>query len=319
MATGSHVPDNVVTNEELESRMGFDAGWIIQRTGIEQRRIAPSTLATSDLAIEAGRKCLQRAGIGLADIDLLIVGTFTPDMPLPSTACRVQEALGLHCPAMDIQAACSGFMYSVITGMQFVASGCSRRALIIGADCNSRVVDPTAQRTFPLFGDAAGAVLLAPGSAEQGFISYTLGADGSGAELIHRPMGGTRTPTSCQGLQDKLQYMQMDGRAVFKWAIRLLSDTVREVAEAADKRLDDIDLLIAHQANIRIIDAAVDALGLHRDKVFNNIDRYGNTSAASIPLALDEAVEQGRVQRGDLVMLSGFGAGLTWGTGLLHW
>jgi 3-oxoacyl-[acyl-carrier-protein] synthase-3 len=319
LATGSYVPDRIVTNEDLKAAHGFDPDWIVQRTGIRERRVSPPELATSDLAIRAARRCIERAELDPGNIDLLIVATFTADRPLPSCACVVQEALGLRCPAMDIQAACAGFMYAMVTAMQYIASGCSRAALVIGAETISRVINPADQRTFPLFGDGAGAALLGPGSPEQGFLAYTLGADGSGAELIKQQMGGSRLPPSCAAIQSNLQFMEMDGRPVFKWAIRLIYDTIHDVIEHAGVPLGDIRLFLPHQANVRIIDAAAENLGIDRSRVFVNLDRYGNTSAGSIPLALDEACVQGRIRRGDLLMFSGFGAGLTWGTALMRW
>ena len=319
LATGSYVPELVVANEELEARLGYEPGWIFQRTGIQQRRHAPPHQATSDLAVEAARRCIAKAQIDPAEIDLVLVATFTPDMPIPSTACQVQHQLGLNAPAMDVQAACAGFLYALVTGMQFVATGCSRRALVIGADCNSRILNPKDQRTYPLFGDGAGAVLLGTGTAEQGLVAYTLGSDGSGMELLNRPMGGSRLPPSATLMEQDQQYMRMDGRAVFKWAIHVMADTVGDVLKASQMTLDDVDLMVAHQANIRIIDAAVSSLGIDRAKVFTNLERYGNTSAASVPLALDEALAQGRIARGNRLILTGFGAGLVWGTALMQW
>jgi 3-oxoacyl-[acyl-carrier-protein] synthase-3 len=231
----------------------------------------------------------------------------------------VQDRLGLCAPAMDIQAACASFVYALVTAAQFVATGSSRLALVIGADCNSRVVNPADERTFPLFGDAAGAVLLAPGGQRQGLVSYAVGSDGSGAELLCRRMGGSRMPFSPEAAHDSLHFLHMEGQPVFKWAIRMLARSISEVLEAAAMTLGDVDLVIFHQANMRIIDSAVKDLGVDPQKVFNNLDRYGNTSSASIPLALDEAYRQGRINRGDLILFSGFGAGLAWGTVLLRW
>ena len=318
VGVGSSVPDNLVKNEDLAT-LGYDAEWIVQRTGILQRRHAPPELATSDLAVEAARRCIEQAGVEPRDIDLLLLGTFTPDMPLPATASLVQHRLGLCAPAMDLQAACASFVYAMITGMQFVATGSSQLALVIGADCNSRVVNPADKRTFPLFGDAAGAVLLAKGSQQQGLVSYALGSDGAGADLLCRRMGGSRLPFSADPESDGLHFLKMEGRPIFKWAIRVLAQTITEVLQAVDMSLDDVDLLIFHQANMRIINSAVNAVGLDPNKVFNNLDRYGNTSSASIPLALDEAFRQGRIRRGDLILFSGFGAGLAWGTVLMRW
>jgi 3-oxoacyl-[acyl-carrier-protein] synthase-3 len=319
LATGGYVPDTVVTNADLVERVGVDSDWIVQRTGILERRHLPPHLATSDMAYEAGRQCLERAGVSAKDVDLVIVGTFTSDYPVPAAACQIQHRLGITAPAFDVQAACAGFMYSLVTGMQYVAAGTARRALVIGADTNSRAVDPSDQRMYPLFGDGAGAVLLAPGEPEQGLEAFTLGADGSGAELLVRPAGGSKNPMSCGAIEQKQQYLRMDGRAVFKWAVRLLNDTIHDVLDFAHLGVADVDLVILHQANIRIIEASVADLGVDRARVCVNIDRFGNTSAGSIPLALNEAVQMGRVKRGNRLLLAGFGAGLAWGTALLRW
>jgi len=318
LATGSYVPDRVVDNEDLAT-LGFDADWILQRTGIRERRILPPELATSDMALAAAQRCLARAEVAAADVDLLIVATFTPDVPVPSVACLVQHQLGISAPAMDLQAGCAGFVYALGTAAQFIAAGTSRRALVIGADCNSRILNRQDMKIFPLFGDGAGAVLVGPGTSEQGLESYTLGADGSGAELLIRPMGGTRLALTAEGLAANLQFLRMDGRAVFKWAIRILDETIRAVIDSAGLSIDDLDLIVLHQANIRILDAAAEQLGMDRAKMFVNLDRYGNTSAGSIPLALDEAFAAGRIHPGDRVLVSGFGAGLTWGTAILRW
>ena len=319
VGVGSYVPEQVVTNAELAMRYGFDADWIKQRSGILERRHAPPEQATSDLCVEAAQNAIRHAGVEPADIDLVVVGTFTPDFSFPSTACLVQNRLGLDAPAVDLQAACAGFMYALTTAAQYVATGNSRLALVIGGDCNSRVTNPADQKTYPLFGDGAGAVLLAKGSAEQGLLCYQLGADGSGGPLLDRPSGGSRRPPNAADLEAGLQYMQMDGRNVFKWAVHLVSDTIKLVLDRAGMTPQDVSLYILHQANIRIINAAMEHLGIPEDRVFNNLQKYGNTSGGSIPLALDEALRAGRVQRGDTLLFSGFGAGLTWGTGLFRW
>jgi len=318
VGVGSNVPDNVVRNEDLAA-LGYDADWIVQRTGILERRHCPEGTATKEMAVEAARRCIEHAGVDPQEIDLLLLGTWTPDQPLPATACVVQDELGLRALAMDLQAACASFMYAMISGMQFVATGCSKLALIIGADCNSRAVNPADRHTFPLFGDAAGAVLLARGSQEQGLLSYAVGSDGSGAYMLCRKMGGSLLPFSADAANDGLHFLKMEGRPVFKWAIRVLAETISDVLVAAEMTLDDVDLVIVHQANMRIIDSAVKDLGIDPAKVFNNLDRYGNTSSASIPLALDEAFRQGRIKRGNLILFSGFGAGLAWGTVLMRW
>ena len=318
LASGCYTPENVIANEAL-AELGYDADWIIQRTGIQSRCRASDDQACSDLAYEAARRCLENGKIDASEIDLILLATITPDQPTPSTACHVQRMLGSNAPAMDLGAACSGFMYALVTGMQFIKTGTYQRVLIIGADLMSRTVNPADTKTFPLFGDGAGAVVIGPGGEEQGFISYTLGADGHGAELLEQPAGGTRCPATVETLAKNLQYLQMDGRSVFKWAIRTLSDSVNQVLDAASLPADEIDLTIFHQANIRIIDAAANDLGLPADKVFVNLDQYGNTSAASIPLALAEAVEQRLVRPGQNLLISGFGAGLAWGAGVWRW
>ena len=318
LASGCYTPENVIANEAL-AELGYDADWIIQRTGIQSRCRASDDQACSDLAYEAARRCLENGKIDASEIDLILLATITPDQPTPSTACHVQRMLGSNAPAMDLGAACSGFMYALVTGMQFIKTGTYQRVLIIGADLMSRTVNPADTKTFPLFGDGAGAVVIGPGGEEQGFISYTLGADGHGAELLEQPAGGTRCPATVETIAKNLQYLQMDGRSVFKWAIRTLSDSVNQVLDAASLPADEIDLTIFHQANIRIIDAAANDLGLPADKVFVNLDKYGNTSAASIPLALAEAVEQRLVRPGQNLLISGFGAGLAWGAGVWRW
>jgi 3-oxoacyl-[acyl-carrier-protein] synthase-3 len=319
LSTGSYVPEPVVTNEHLHARLGHDSEWIVKRTGILERRHAPPHQATSDLCHEAGRRCLDRAGVHPRDIDLLVLATFSPDMAFPATACLVQDRLKLNCPAVEIEAACAGFMYGLITGATYVLSGASDLALIVGGDCNSRIVNPDDLKTYPLFGDGAGAVLLARGRPDQGILSYSMGSDGSGGDLLSRPAGGSRLPVTPEMLDRGLQYMHMDGRAVFRWAVAILCDTIQDVLRHGGLLPNDVHLYIPHQANIRIINAAIDVLHINRAKVFNNLDRYGNTSAGSVPLALDEAVAEGRVRDGDLLVLSGFGGGLAWGTALIRW
>ncbi len=311
---GSHVPAPVVTNADL-AHLGCDPQWIVERSGIHERRHAPPEIATSDLATAAARHAIARAGIDPAAVDLLVLGTFTPDMCIPSTACIVQEALGLDAPAMDVTAACAGFAYALVTAAQFLAAGTSRRVLVIGADTNSRVVDPADIKTWPLFGDGAGAVVLeASDSSEQGLLATALGSDGRGAGLLACPMSGSRQPISAEGVARREQFMQMDGRAVFKWAIRLVEENVRQVIEHAGLPLEAIDLFVLHQANARIIEGARSALGIPEEKMAINLDRYGNTSSGSIPLALDEAWQAGRVGPGSTVVVCGFGGGLAWGS-----
>jgi 3-oxoacyl-[acyl-carrier-protein] synthase III len=318
VGTGSFVPDNVVTNEDLAS-LGCDAEWIVQRTGIRARRHAPPDMSTGDMAVAAAQRCLDAAGVAARDVDLLLVATLSPDRLLPATATAVQHRLGLNCGAMDLSAACAGFAYALATGMQFVATGCSRRALVIGADANSRVIDPTDVKTYPLFGDGAGAVIVAPGSPEQGALAYTLGADGGGADMLCRSVGGAARPFRAGEPQEGSWYIEMDGRPVFKWAVRVAEQSSREVLDAAGLSVEQIDCWLLHQANVRILDAAIEALGISRERVAMHMDRYGNTSAATIPLALDETLRGGGIRRGDHLLMSGFGAGLTWGTIAWRW
>ncbi|WZO97990.1 beta-ketoacyl-ACP synthase III [Isosphaeraceae bacterium EP7] len=319
LGTGRYLPDNVVTNDDLKISHGFDPEWIVNRTGIHERRFALPHQATSDLCVHAGVKCLKAAGCDPSEVDLLVVGTFTPDMSFPSSANLVQDRMKLTCPAFDLQAACAGFAYALATAAQFVAAGTSQRALVIGGDCNSRVINPNDMKSFPLFGDGAGAVLLGPGSPEQGMLAYQLGSDGGGGDLLCRPACGSRMPPTAEALDAGLQYLTMDGRAVFKWAVRVLADSSQTVLAQAGHTVDDVRWFIPHQANVRIIHSASDVLGFHRDAVYKNLDRYGNTSGGSIPIALDELVEEGQVKRGDLLLTSGFGAGLNWGTILWRW
>ena len=319
VGTGSHVPARVVTNEHLEAEYGFEPGWIERRSGIRERRHATADTATSDLAAAAARKAIDAAGVDPAEVDLVVVGTFTPDQYCPSTACLVQDRLGLDAAAFDVQAACSGFVYALSTAAQYVATGNAKYALAVGADVNSRIVDPREMKVAPLFGDGAGAVLLAAGGANQGFLRYQLGADGEGGPLLEMPAGGTRRPLTPEAVACGDHFLRMDGRTVFKWAVEAIGRTIELVLDREGLRPDEVDLYLLHQANARILDHAAQKLGLPADKVLNNLSRYGNTSAASIPLCLDDAVRTGRVAPGATLLMCGFGAGLTWGTGIWRW
>ncbi|EMI43827.1 beta-ketoacyl-ACP synthase III [Rhodopirellula sp. SWK7] len=337
--TGSYVPENCVTNEDLAA-LGCDSDWIVRRTGIRERRHATPDQATSDMCYEAAVRCLQNSCTDVADVDLILVATITPDTPTPSTACQVQSRLGASAPAMDISVACSGYTFALVTAAQFIAAGNAKNALVIGADLMSRTIDPEDKKTFPLFGDAAAATLVTASdefvaSADEdnasgtepapkdsrgdGIIAYQLGSEGCFGDLLCVRAGGSRQPLTPEAYAAGDQYMRMDGRAVFKWAVRVVDESAKDVMAHADVSPDDLSLLILHQANQRIIDSAVSDLGVDASKVFVNLDRFGNTSAASIPLALDEAVQAGRLKRGDLVLMSGFGAGLAWGTLILRW
>ncbi len=318
LATGSYAPETVVRNEDL-AELGCDSEWIIQRTGILERRRAEPGMTTSEMALRASLPCLERTNTQPEELDLIIVCTMTPDCPTPATSCNLQRKLGAIAPAMDLNAACSGFMYGMVTGMQFINSGACQRVLVVGVDMMTRTVNPADKKTFPLFGDGAGAVLLGKSGADQGLLSYMLGAEGDGGELLSQPGGGTAEPITPELLKTGRQFVQMDGRAVFKWAVRRVADASLQVLQHADMSVDDVDLVVLHQANIRIIDSAIQSLGVDPDKVLVNLDRYGNTSAGSIPLVLDEAFQQGRLRRGDRVLITGFGAGLSWGAGVLRW
>jgi len=318
LGTGSFTPDNVVPNESLSS-LGCDPEWIIQRTGIRERRHAPPGMATSDMAYQAALAALEASHTDPSEIDLVVVGTFTPDSLTPSTACRLQERLSMQAAAMDVSAACAGFLYALITASQFVKSGTSEKALVVGADLLSRISNPSDKKTYPLFGDGAGAVVIAPGTDKQGMLSYTLGSEGEGAEMLCVPSGGSKEPLTADLLDQGRQYLQMDGRGVFKWAVRVIEDSIRDVLDHAQLTVDDISLVMLHQANVRIIDAACENLGFPREKLLVNLDQYGNTSAGSVPIVLDEAARKGRIAAGDRVLLCGFGAGLSWGTTIFQW
>ncbi|MCY2938511.1 MAG: ketoacyl-ACP synthase III [Planctomycetota bacterium] len=316
-ATGSYVPDLVITNEQLHKELGCDSEWIVKRTGILERRHALPHQATTDLCQIAAQRCLDKSDYAKESIDLLVLGTFTPDMSFPSSACLLQDRLGLRCPAIEVQAACAGFMYALTTGASYMLAGAAERVMVVGGDTNSRVINPKDIKTYPLFGDGAGAVILTRGNPDQGLLSVSLGSDGGGGDLLNRPACGSRMPPTAATIEQGLHFLHMDGRAVFRWAVTILCDSIQDVLRHTGLSTDEVDLYIPHQANIRIINAAVDVLKVPRSKVFSNLEKYGNTSAGSIPIALDEALAQGRVKRGQTVVISGFGAGLTWGTAVL--
>jgi 3-oxoacyl-[acyl-carrier-protein] synthase-3 len=311
-----------LTNHDLERMVETSDEWITTRTGIKERRIADADTATSDLAYGAAQRALESAGIGPEDVDLIIVATVTPDMLFPATSCLVQAKLGARqAAAFDVSAGCSGFLYGLATGAAFIASGLYETVLVIGADTLSKITNWQDRSTCVLFGDGAGAAVLRPVSEGYGLLSLTLGADGTGGEKLTLPGGGSRRPFRFdrQETDEGNQYIRMCGTDVFKFAVRVVPQAAAEVLAKVGLTPADVDLLIPHQANTRIIDAAVERLGIAREKVLVNVDRYGNTSAASVALALDEAVREGRLKRGDLTVLVGFGAGLTWGAAALRW
>jgi len=317
---GCYVPDKVVTNKDLERIVDTSDEWIVERTGIRERRIAEPDVATSDLATRAAECALTDAGVTAAEIDLIIVATATPDMFFPSVACLVQDNLkAVNAAAFDLSAGCSGFAYGLVAGSQFIKTGRYRKVLVIGAETLSKILDWSDRNTCVLFGDGAGAVIL--GETEQGYgiLGAHLGADGSGGDLLKLPAGGSRLPASNETIGGRLHFVHMNGNEVFKFAIKVMGEAAVKALEDAGLTSDDVDCLIPHQANIRIIQSAAKRLKLPMDKVVINVEKYGNTSAASIPIALQEALEAGRIKKGDVVVLVGFGAGLTWASCVIKW
>jgi 3-oxoacyl-[acyl-carrier-protein] synthase-3 len=310
---GCKVPDRVVTNDELSQYVDTSNEWIMERTGIRERRIAAPEEALSDLALPAARDALARAGLTGADIDLIIVATVTPDMAFPSTGAIVADALGAKdAAAYDLSAGCTGFMYALAQGYGMLAGGLAQRALVIGGDVLSKILDWTDRSTVVLFGDGAGAVVL-QAVPQQGFLGFELGADGGGGKSLWLPGSGSRV------FEDPERLVKMNGREVFKFATRILVQSAEDILAKCEVSIDDVDLYIPHQANVRIIDHATRKLGVPSDRVVVNVDRYGNTSSGSIPLALAEALADGRLRPGQLVLMTGMGAGLTWGSALMRW
>jgi 3-oxoacyl-[acyl-carrier-protein] synthase-3 len=319
-AIGAYAPPAVLTNFDLEKIVDTSDEWIRTRSGISTRHIADAETATSDLGVQAARTALERAGLAPTDVDLLIVATVTPDYVIPATSCVVQHKLGaINAAVFDVVAACTGFIYALHVGYSMLAGGGYRNALVIGADTLSRVTDYTDRGTCVLLGDGAGAVLLAPSPEERGFLSFYLRADGSGVELLNVPAGGSCRPTTEETVRAREHFIRMNGSEIFKFAVRVMEEAVVTALDRAGLTTADVDLIVPHQANIRIIDAAAKRLNIPYERWGINIAEYGNTSAASIPMALNEAHEQGRVKEGDVVVLVGFGGGLTWGASVLRW
>ena len=317
---GKYVPQRVLTNDDLARMVDTSDDWIRTRTGIAERRIVADGETTFSMALQAARQALEVAGLNPAQLDLIIVATVTPDHAFPATACLVQDALGAtHAAAFDLSAGCTGFVYGLSVAANLISAGVYENALVIGAETLSRITNWSDRATCVLFGDGAGAVLLQANGTNGGVLSTVLGADGSGGDLLCLPAGGSREPASHRTVAEGLHYLKMKGREVFRFAVRTMPAATRQVLEQAGLEISDLNLLIPHQANQRIIEASARALGLPPEAVFSNLERYGNTSAASIPIALCEAVEQGRVQRDDLVVCVGFGAGLTWGAAAIRW
>jgi 3-oxoacyl-[acyl-carrier-protein] synthase III len=310
---GAYAPERVMTNDELAQMVDTSDEWIIERTGIRERRIAADSQALSDLSMPAMRQALEQAGSDGTDVDLLIVATVTPDMMFPSTSAILADRLGAKdAAAYDLSAGCTGFMYAMAQAYGMVASGLSRRALVVGGDVLSRILDWSDRSTVVLFGDGAGAVVLEP-SDEAGFLAFELGADGAGGENLWLPGSGSRK------FEDPDRLVKMNGREVFKFATRVLVSSGEAVLERCGTRVEDVDVYVPHQANVRIIDHATKKLGIPSERVVINVDRYGNTSSGSIPLALADAQAEGRLRPGSLVLMTGMGAGLTWGSALMRW
>lgn len=321
-ALGCYTPPNLLTNKDLEKMVETSDQWILERTGIRQRHIAPPEMATSDMAIEAAKCALAQAGVDPASVNAIIVCTVTPDYMFPSTACLVQHGIGARGAwGFDLVAACSSFIYGLTTGAHLVAAGTHKKVLVIGADTMSRIIDYTDRTTCVLFGDGAGAVLLEPvaDGEDYGFIDFLGEIDGSGAEALKMPAGGSRRPPSHETVDQRLHYVHQDGSQVFKFAVRKMFEVCRDLLKRNNLTGDDVGLMIPHQANIRIIEAAASRLGIDPAKVMINIQDYGNTTAATIPLATRDAIAQGRLKKGDIALLAAVGAGYTVGASLWRW
>ncbi len=320
IGTGSSVPDKILTNFDLEKMVDTTNEWIISRTGITERRIAEPGEFTSTFATKAALKALEMADVAPEQLDMIVVATVTPDFPFPSTACILQHNLkAVNATAFDISAACSGFIYGLATVDKFIRAGTVKKALIVGAEVLSRIVDWSDRNTCLLFGDAAGAVVLEADEGSRGVLSSYLRSDGALWELLYLPSPGSRNPPSMKAIDERLIYLRMQGNEVFKLAVRAMEEAAHEVLSATGYKLEDLDLFIPHQANRRIIDAIGKRLNLSDEQIYVNIDRFGNTSAASVPLALDEANRKGLLSQGDLLLLDAFGGGLTWGAALIRW
>lgn len=319
-AVGSYVPDRILTNTDLERMVDTTDEWITTRTGIKERRIAGEKEFTSDLATQAALRALKRGGVTPDQIDLIIVATITPDFMFPATACLVQQKIGAHrAAAFDLEAACSGFIYGLEIGQQFITSHTHDTVLVIGAEKLSSIVDWTDRSTCVLFGDGAGAVLLQNRPDSHGLLSVCMGADGNKANLLFMPGGGCRCPATADSISKRLHFLQMEGKETFKYAINAMCTAAQQVLRRCDLDISRIKCIIPHQANRRIIDAVAERLNAKPEQVFVNVHKYGNTSAASVAIALDEAAQSGRFQRGDLILLIVFGAGLTWGAAVIEW
>jgi 3-oxoacyl-[acyl-carrier-protein] synthase III len=317
---GRYVPERVVTNAELERKVNTSDEWIRTRTGIRERRYVEPGTPTSEIALRAARECLERRGIGPEELELIVVATVTPDMLFPATACILQHKLGAsRAWAFDVSAACSGFTYALTIGAQFVQTGAHAKVLVVGADVMTAILDYEDRTTCVLFGDGAGAVLLEPVEGDTGILDYLHEVDGTGGCYLNMPAGGSARPATFETVQKRLHFIKQDGQPVFKYAVRKMAEVSKQIVERNGFSPEQVDLLVAHQANVRIIDAAQQRMGLPDAKVVKNIDRYGNTTAATIPLAMGTALDERRLKKGDLVVLTSVGAGFTVGSLLLRW
>ena len=320
VGVGSYVPERRLTNADLEEMVETSDEWITTRTGIKERRIASDDQFTSDLATEAARKAMSKAGVTGGDIDLVIVATITPDMPFPSTACLVQHNIGaVNAAAFDLEAACSGFIYALEIAQQFIMSRTYDTVLVIGAEKLSSIIDWKDRNTCVLFGDGAGAAVLQNREQSHGLLTACMGADGGKAGLLSMPGGGSRCPATSDSLDNRLHYLRMDGKETYKSAVTAMHRAALKALERCQLDITQIKCIIPHQANLRIISAVGDRLGTKKEQVYINVDKFGNTSAASVAIALDQAVENGVIERGDLILMVVFGAGLTWGAAVIEW
>jgi len=318
--TGRFLPDRIVTNDDLAREMDTSDEWIRERTGIRERRLGAPELLAAEMGAASARKAMASAGIEPGEVDLLVVSTATPDRWLPSTACDVQALIGAHrAVAFDIQAACSGWLYALSVAEGYIAAGRVLVALVVATEKMSSILDWTDRSTCVLFGDGSGAAVLRKATGDRGILSSHHGSDGSLAELLYRPSGGVRSPLTAERVANREHLMQMSGREIFKNAVRSMCEAAEQALKKANLTADDIDLLVPHQANIRIIESTARYAGIPREKVYVNVDRYGNMSSASIPVALDEGVEEGRIRPGSILLLVAFGAGLTWAGMTLRW
>jgi 3-oxoacyl-[acyl-carrier-protein] synthase-3 len=317
---GSYVPARILTNAQLEKMVDTSDEWITSRTGIKERRLAGTEEFTSDLASQASRKAMEMAGVTAEQIDLIIIATITPDMPFPSTACLVQQKIGAaRAAAFDVEAACSGFIYGLEIAQQFIMSRTYDTVLVVGAEKLSSIVDWEDRNTCVLFGDGAGAAILQNRPNAHGLLTAVMGSDGTKADLLFMPGGGSRCPATTQSVNSRLHFLRMEGKETFRNAVQAMQTAAEEALRRCEIDITKIKCVVPHQANRRIIDAVGERLGARPDQLFINVDRYGNTSAASVAIALDEAISSGRVQRGDLILLVVFGAGLTWGAAVIEW